>query len=209
MRRIATSLGLGGLLLGLTLNTPLPAAETSEAKPSGTKSSAEAAQPAKGAAPRSLFGFKPKAAKPAEAPQPAKLVWQTQPEAAAKLATESGKPLLVVFGGKRCSWCRKLEKETLADPQVARQLAEEYVPLHLDLAEHAALGERLGVEALPTTVILSPQGDLLAKNPGYLPAGKYRQLLETGLAKHEKQAAAREIQQVSGEVPLEKPTRKR
>jgi thioredoxin-related protein len=77
------------------------------------------------------------------------------------------------------------------------------------LAEHAALGERLGVEALPTTVILSPQGDLLAKNPGYLPAGKYRQLLETGLAKHEKQAAAREIQQVSGDVPLEKPTRKR
>jgi len=209
MRQIATSLGLGGLLLGLTLVAPLPAADTSDAKPGKVKGSAETAQPAKGAAPRSFFGLKPKAAKAPEAPEPARLVWQTQPEAAAKLATETGKPLLVVFGGKRCSWCRKLEKETLADPQIVRQLADQYVPLHLGLAEHAALGERLGVEALPTTVILSPEGELLAKNPGYLPAGKYRQLLETGLAKHENQAAAREIQQVSGEVPLEKPTRKR
>jgi len=183
-----------------------PAAAVAAApSPSDTKSTAAkgSATPADVAPPRSLFGLKPKAAKPAE------LVWHHQPEAAIELAEESGKPLLVVFGGKRCSWCRKLEKETLADPQVARQLAEQFVPLHLDLAEHSTLGEQLGVEALPTTVILSPEGELLARNPGFLPAGKYRQLLQTGLAKLEKQAAAREIQQVSGELPLEKTSRNR
>jgi len=153
----------------------------------------------------SLFRKSP--VKPAGGEKQAEVEWQHDPQEAFDLAEETGKPVLLVFGGKRCSWCRKLEKDTLADPKVAGLISESFVPLHVNVEDHPELGEALEVESFPTTFVLTSDGGVISTTPGYLPAAKYRKTLQQSLAKQAQSSS--KVRQASGEVPLEKPSKKR
>jgi thioredoxin-related protein len=113
----------------------------------------------------------------------------------------------LVLGGKRCSWCRKLEKDTLADAKVSALIRDSFVPLHVNAEDQPDLAEVLAVESYPTTIVLTADGGLVSSTPGYLPAVKYRKALQQSLAKIAQSESA--VRQASGEVPLEKPTKRR
>ncbi len=153
----------------------------------------------------SLFRKSP--VKPAGAEQPAEVEWLHDPQEAFDQAEESGRPVLLVLGGKRCSWCRKLEKDTLADAKVSALIRDSFVPLHVNAEDQPDLAEVLAVESYPTTIVLTPGGNVVSSTPGYLPAVKYRKALQQSLAKHAR--AESQVRQAGGEVPLEKPSKKR
>lgn len=134
--------------------------------------------------------------------------WAPNPEWALQRSQETGQPMLLVFGGKRCGWCRKLEKETLADPQVVKLVNGEFVAIHLDVEQHPKIAEALEVEGLPTTVVLTAEGDVLATAEGFQPAGRFRKTLKQALVRRSERDEAG-VQTVSGEKPLEVPARKR
>ncbi len=136
------------------------------------------------------------------------VLWAKDPKSAYKMAQATGQPMLLVFSGKRCSWCRKLERETLADSKVVDLVNGKFIPLHIDVDEHPEISEALEVEGLPTTVVLTPDGEVLASASGFQPASKYQKTLKTALAKQEA-TGGREIQQVGGDVPLENPSKRR
>ncbi len=154
------------------------------------------------------FGlFRKSAVKPAAAEKQPTVEWLHDPQEAFDQAEETGRPVLLVVGGKRCSWCRKLEKDTLAEAKVSELITGSFVPLHVNVEDQPELAEVLAVESYPTTFVLTADGGVVSTTAGYLPAVKYRKSLQQSLAKLAKKES--QVRQASGEVPLEKPSKKR
>lgn len=103
--------------------------------------------------------------------------WQTDLRAAHKLAVAQNKPMLVVFGADWCGYCKKLERETLAHPQLVEYVNEKFIPVHLDADKDEKVTEILGVKGLPCTVVLSPSAEEVARIEGFhQPSGFYQKL---------------------------------
>lgn len=103
-------------------------------------------------------------------------VWHGDYAAARKESFEKNKPIVLVFGGEQCMWCRKLEATTLRDPGVVAVLGERFVCLKVDGDREFALTQALKVQTYPTLVVAAPDGKILATIDGYHDAGK---LIET------------------------------
>ncbi len=112
-----------------------------------------------------------------------KIQWNQSLKAAHKLAIAQDKPLLIVFGASWCSYCHKLERETLGDKRIVAVVERDFIPVHLDFDRDAKVAKILEVERLPCTVILSPQADLLLKHEGYAQYKEYQQSLQSALEK--------------------------
>ena len=121
------------------------------------------------------------------------VAWQNDLRKAHKISVREGRPLLLVFGADWCTFCKKLEHETLGHPELAAYVNASFVPVHLDYDKDERAREILEVEKLPCTVILSPDADLLDRFEGYRkPAGYYRKLAAA------KELHARMTRQTSG-----------
>lgn len=119
-------------------------------------------------------------------------VWRPLPEAIALSAAEDA-PTLVYVQASWCAPCRRLERETFADPSVARRLAR-FVRARLTIDEHertlrvagyrlseAEWAERLGAQATPSIVLLGPDGRLLGRHTGFLPPAGLLPILDAAL----------------------------
>jgi len=95
------------------------------------------------------------------------VAWQPNLKSAHVVANETNRPMLLVFGATWCGPCKKLERETLAHPELAEYLNGHFVSVHLDLDEEQRAAEILEVTHVPCVVILSPNADLLGKQTGF------------------------------------------
>ncbi|MCK5378749.1 MAG: thioredoxin fold domain-containing protein [Acidobacteria bacterium] len=96
--------------------------------------------------------------------------WAGTWDAAFFRARSEEKVVLVTFYADWCIWCKKLEDTTLADTSVANFLAENTVPVRLDVdGDGRDLSDQYRVDGLPTVLLLSTDGTELGRIPGYLP----------------------------------------
>jgi thioredoxin-like negative regulator of GroEL len=112
--------------------------------------------------------------------------WQTDLKIAHEVALELNRPMLVVFDADWCSYCRKMERTTLSEPKLISQINNDFVPVHLNLDDHARIAEILEVKRIPCTVALSPRADLLGRLTGYVGLKQYGESLTRVLALHRK-----------------------
>lgn len=106
------------------------------------------------------------------------ITWQANLKAAHRLSLEQNKPLMVVFGAEWCTYCKKLEKNTLSNPQLSKYINGTFISIHVDVDEEERVAQILEVKALPCTVILSPHADLLGRIEGFQqPAAFYQKLM--------------------------------
>ena len=124
----------------------------------------------------SCLTFSASAAEPG--PKKPAVTWQHDLKAAQKLSTKTGRPMLIVFGAEWCTHCHKFEDTTLANPTMAGYINKEFIPVHLDFDRAEETAQVLEVEAIPCTVILSPEADLLGKVVGAKPAKDYWEALQ-------------------------------
>ncbi|MEX0715318.1 MAG: DUF255 domain-containing protein [Planctomycetaceae bacterium] len=109
----------------------------------------------------------------AESAAESEISWLGDLEAAHRLALEMNRPLLITFGAKWCTFCKKMDANTFADPAVVRAVNGSYVPVRLDFDAEPRVARVLEVRSIPCTIVLSPQADLLARVDGYVDPQRY------------------------------------
>jgi thioredoxin-like negative regulator of GroEL len=126
----------------------------------------------------------------------AEIDWLRDVQQAHERSLRTNKPMLIVFGVGWCEFCRKLDERTLSDEQVAGVVESQFVPVLLDYDRDRDLARKLEVKALPCTVVLSPDADLLGRLVGYVEADRYREAL---LASHRLQTRVQQVRYQLGE----------
>jgi thioredoxin-related protein len=106
--------------------------------------------------------------------------WHTSLQTALTEAQQRKTLILVDAYAEWCGWCKKLEKDTLSNPQVQARM-QEFTLLKIDTDKQPQLAQKYGVEGLPTTLILNPKGEVVLSKPGYMPTDPYLKLLAKAL----------------------------
>jgi thiol-disulfide isomerase/thioredoxin len=92
---------------------------------------------------------------------------------AAAAAKERDSLLMLEFYTDWCSWCRRLEKDTLSDGEVRKQL-RKVVAVRVNAEEDGReLARRYDVDIYPTIVFTDHEGDEIDRIIGYLPPEQF------------------------------------
>ena len=88
------------------------------------------------------------------------------------VAKRDGKPIILKFTADWCGPCRMLTREVFSDSQVGQFVQGAFVPVIVDVTDrHGAnqsIANQYQVDALPTLVVLNPDGQEQARKVGYL-----------------------------------------
>jgi thioredoxin-related protein/YHS domain-containing protein len=117
------------------------------------------------------------------------IVWQSDLDAARKLASQTNRLVLVHFWDLGCAPCAKMDQEVFSKASTAQGIAPYYVPVKLCASQVPQIRDYFGIKAWPTDVVITPAGQVLDKSVGYRPADQYVQWL-THVAQQNRPAAA-------------------
>jgi thioredoxin-related protein len=125
---------------------------------------------------------------PSQMPQAAKasqaapsVQWLQDLQAARRASRATGRPMLIVFGGPHCVYCKKLDAEVFSHPTIARYVNASFIPVHLDFEKNKRAAEILEVKSLPTSIILSPEADLLGSIEGFVQTREFAEVLHQSI----------------------------
>ncbi len=118
------------------------------------------------------------------------LRWETSLENAQRLAGQTNRLVLIQFWAPWCGVCKRMEAEVLPQPSVVAQLAANYVPVKVNADHFPALARQYNVNALPTTIITTPQGQLLDSMRGRVEAAEFVARLDRIAAATKQRGAA-------------------
>lgn len=90
--------------------------------------------------------------------------WMKDFAQAKAIAKQSGRPLLVHFYATWCGPCRQMEKDVLHKNQVHNVLSQHFIAVMVDSDQHPELVEQFNIQSLPSDVVLSPDGVVVAKS---------------------------------------------
>ncbi len=111
--------------------------------------------------------------------------WQQWQPAAIKLARKHNRLLYVSIGYFSCHWCHVMQRESYQNPEIAKFLNQNFIPVKVDRELEPALDSRMiefaentqGVAGWPLNVFLTPEGYPLYAVL-YMPPKEFKQVLE-------------------------------
>lgn len=121
--------------------------------------------------------------------------WQ-EFSAAVKQGEKENKLIVVDFYTDWCKWCKVMDEKTYGDRQVidfarkklvmSKVNAESNVKVKFKGTEwtYRQLSAAFGVNSFPSTIFLTPKGELVTKIPGYIPPDRFLPILEFLEGKH-------------------------
>jgi thioredoxin-like negative regulator of GroEL len=98
----------------------------------------------------------------------------------ARKSAKVEQPMVIVFGARWCTWCRKMETDTLTDPKVTT-VASQFLWVKVDVDKDHELAARYGVEGIPVAVVVDKQGRILGSESGFMPPAKFVEFLTKSL----------------------------
>jgi uncharacterized protein YyaL (SSP411 family) len=107
----------------------------------------------------------------------AAIEWSPWSEAAFARAAREHKLVLLDVEAVWCHWCHVMDQTTYRDPQVEKIIADHFVAVRVDQDARPDVSLRYEEWGWPATVILSPEGNDLAKERGYLEPGELLKVL--------------------------------
>ena len=90
------------------------------------------------------------------------------------------KRVLIDFWGKDCAWCKRMDRYTFTDLEVA-QLGKRFVCIKIEHKDGAPTSHKYGIKGTPTYVILENDGSELARHEGFLKPTSFAALLKRTL----------------------------
>jgi thiol-disulfide isomerase/thioredoxin len=100
-----------------------------------------------------------------------RLAWRRSYKQAAEEARQRRRPILVKITATWCGPCRQMQQLTFTDERVRRRLRRDFVLLELDADEHPELVADFRVQAYPTTLVVSPELNIVKRMTGFQSAG--------------------------------------
>lgn len=99
--------------------------------------------------------------------------WAEDLESAQAEAQETDKPLLIHFYADWCGPCQQMEATVLNADAVVEACGTACVAVKLNFDHHKVVAKRYGVAALPTDVIVSPDGEVISRHVGKASVSEY------------------------------------
>ncbi|HOW69507.1 MAG TPA: thioredoxin family protein [Phycisphaerae bacterium] len=103
----------------------------------------------------------------ASRPVPTAVAWTTDLEAGLRRAAQEDRLVLVKFHASWCGPCKILDRDVFSRSDVARAL-DPWVPVSVDVDEQSSVGSRFAIQTVPTLMVLSSRGDIVARQVGTL-----------------------------------------
>jgi thioredoxin:protein disulfide reductase len=113
------------------------------------------------------------------------LNWHQSVDTAVVQGLREGKPILVDGWAEWCEACKKMDGTTYLDANIRQYLQQNWIIVKLDFTEmnndQVALSEKYGMQGLPVTLLLPPNGDLARQRKliGYVSAEELLHALES------------------------------
>jgi thioredoxin-related protein len=104
-------------------------------------------------------------------------------------AKKTGKKVMIDVYTDWCGWCKKMDKDTYANGDIADYLSKEYVAIKINAESGNRLQYRgksyteqelagsFGVNGYPSIIFLAHDGEPITVYPGYADAGKFKLVL--------------------------------
>ncbi|WP_336326435.1 DUF255 domain-containing protein [Halovenus sp. HT40] len=92
---------------------------------------------------------------------PTKVEWNDWGQEAFDIADRSGKPVLLALVTDWAEECAEMDETTYAEPRIAANINDGFVPIRVDADRHPRVRERYNMGGFPSTVFLTPSGDIL------------------------------------------------
>jgi YHS domain-containing protein/thiol-disulfide isomerase/thioredoxin len=89
--------------------------------------------------------------------------WHNDLESAKTVAKQTGRLVLVHFWTPTCGPCMALNQNVFNQPGVASAIETQFVPVKLNADENSATATWYGITRVPTDVIVTPDGQMIAK----------------------------------------------
>ncbi len=117
-------------------------------------------------------------------------------------ADDRGCPVLLSLSATWCEGCHEMDAITYAEPRIAANVNEGFVPVRVDVDRNPRVRERYNMGGFPTTAFLTPDGELLT-GAGYLDVDGMRQVLESvrGMWADRGRDAGRVPRALDGDLP--------
>jgi len=97
-------------------------------------------------------------------------------EATLETAKATGKPVVVSFVAVWCPICRQIKREAFRDPDVVA-LADEFLWVSVDIDRDLSTAQKYGVEGVPLTYLLGPEGETRVELLGLLEPSEFHDQL--------------------------------
>ena len=94
--------------------------------------------------------------------------WRPWSREAFDEAKSSGRPILLAISAVWCHWCHVMDETTYSHPSVIELINRDYVPVRVDNDVRPDINQRYNMGGWPSTVFLTPSGDILTGGT-YLP----------------------------------------
>jgi len=106
-----------------------------------------------------------------------KIDWVRNFDQALAKAKESKKPVAIDFYADWCGPCKMMDKETFTDASVSSEMTN-WICAKIDVDKDPATAKKYNVSAIPTTFLLSPEGQTIDSKVGYVQAKDYLPFLQ-------------------------------
>ena len=106
----------------------------------------------------------------------ANIPWRTDLKAAAQESKAKNKPMLLKITADWCFYCKKMKK-SFEQEKVAKHVNGCFIPVLIDADKHEKLVAAIGIDGLPTTVIITPDYKVIKKITGYKKADELERTL--------------------------------
>lgn len=104
--------------------------------------------------------------------------WNKNLDAAKEKAAADSKLIFMDVYAEWCPPCKKMDSETFADAAVIKAL-ENYVPVKVDSDAQPEVARQYGVQALPTSFVLTAEGAPIYRQEGFVPAEAFLDILKS------------------------------